>query len=203
MKVVRLLKPVKEVDPEAFKLLGDKTRRKVIFLLRVKELTISQISSELDVTPQTIYHHIKKLRKAGLVEVAREERIDHIIESYYQATAETFICSIGSLRKETIKIDMLDVLEGLKRIGFKVESSDEIASKLVDLETKMIKYKGAKKLKDAITKLEKDMDFMTLEIVKHYADIALMSEEEFSKRQKLSRKLREFLLSICKEKPKC
>jgi len=202
MKVVELLKPIKEVDSKAFKLLGDKTRRKIIFLLRVKELTVSQISAELSVSPQTIYHHMKKLEREGLVEVIREERIDHIIESYYQTTAETFICSIGSLRKETVKIDMLDVLKGLNRIGFKMESSDEIASKLVDFERKMIKHKGAKKLESAIIKLGKDMDFMTLEMIKHYADIISMSEEEFTKRQKLSRKFRQFLLSICKEKSK-
>ncbi len=196
------MKPIKEVDPKAFKLLGDETRRKMIFLLRVKELTVSQISAELDVTPQAIYHHVKKLEKASLVEVTREERIDHIIESYYQATAETFICSIGSLSKEAIKVDMLDVLRGLRKIGFKVEISDEVASKLVDYETKMIKYKSAEKLKDAIIKLEKDMDFMTLEMVKQYADTMLMSEEEFEKRQKLGKKFRQFLLSICKEKPK-
>jgi len=199
---VRPLKRIKEVDPEAFKLVGDETRRKMIFLLRVKELTVSQISAELGMTPQAIYHHIKKLEEAGLVEVAREERIGHLIESYYQATAETFICSIGSFCKETAKVDMLDVLEGLNKIGIKIESSDEIASKLVDLETKMKKHKGAKKLEDAIVKLEKDMDFITLEMAKHYADIILMSEEEFAKRQKLSRELRQFLLSICKEKPK-
>ena len=197
-----MLKPIKEVDPEAFKLLGDETRRKIIFLLRVKELTVSQVSAELGLTPQAIYHHIKKLEKAGLVKVAREERIGHLIESYYQATADVFICSIGSFRKETVKIDILDVLEGLNKIGFKIESSDEIASKLVDLETKMIKHKGAKKLKDAIVKLEKDMDFITLEKVKYYADIILMSEEEFTKTQKLSREFRQFLLSICREKPK-
>ncbi len=97
---------------------------------------------------------------------------------------------------------MLDVLKGLNKIGFKVKTSDENASNLVDLETKMIKHKGAKKLEDAIVKLEKDMDFMTLEWIKHYADIILMSEEQFAKRQKLSRELRQLLLSICKEKPK-
>ena len=196
------MKPVKEVDPEAFKLLGDETRRKIIFLLRVKELTVSQISGELGVTPQAIYHHIKKLEEVGLIEVSREERIDHIIESYYQATAETFICSIGSLSKEAVKVDMLDVLKGLNKIGFKVETSDEIASKLVDLEAKMMKHKGENKLKNAVIKLEKDMDFMTLEMVKSYADLILMSDEEHAKRQKLGRDLRQFLISICKEKPK-
>jgi predicted transcriptional regulator len=199
---VKLLKRIKEVGPEAFKLLGDGTRRKMIFLLRVKELTVGNISTELDVTPQSVYHHIKKLEKAGLVEVTREERCGHLIESYYQATAETFICSIGSLSKEAIKVDMLDVLKGLKKIGFRLEISDAIASKLVDLETEMMKHKGAKKLTDAIITMEKDMDFMTLEFVKHYADIILMTDEEFEKRQRLSKESRQFLLSICKEKPR-
>ncbi|MCW3977106.1 MAG: winged helix-turn-helix domain-containing protein [Candidatus Bathyarchaeota archaeon] len=196
------MKRIKEVGPEAFKLLGDETRRKMIFLLRVKELTVSQISGELGITPQTIYHHIKKLEKIGLVKVAREERIDHIVESYYQATAETFICSIGSLRKETIKVDLVDVLEGLNKIGFKMEGHDEVVAKLIDLETKMIKYKGAKSLEDELVKLDKDLDFMTLHWIKRYADIMLMSEEEFAKRQKISREIRQLLLSICRETPK-
>jgi len=34
-----------------------------------------------------------------------------------------------------------------------------------------LKYKGANKLEDAVVKLEKEMDFMTLEMVKHYADL--------------------------------
>ena len=199
--MVKKLKPYKEVAPKAWKLLGDETRRNIIFLLRVNELTVGQISAELDMTPQAIYHHIKKLEKAGLVEVTREERCGHLIESYYRATAETFLCSIGSLYKKKIKIDMLTVLDGLSKLGFKMESSDEIASKLVDLETKALKYKGANKLEDAIVKLEKEMDFMTLEMVKHYADLMSMSEKEYDKRQKLGRALRQFLLSICKEKP--
>ncbi len=199
---MKRLKRIKEVGPEAFKLLGDETRRKMIFLLRVKELTVSQISGELGITPQTIYHHIKKLEKIGLVKVAREERIDHIVESYYQATAETFICSIGSLRKETIKVDLVDVLEGLNKIGFKMEGHDEVVAKLIDLETKMIKYKGAKSLEDELVKLDKDLDFMTLHWIKRYADIMLMSEEEFAKRQKISKAIRQLLLSICRETPK-
>jgi len=75
-------------NPEAFQLMGDKTRRRIIFLLRAKEMTVSQIAAELGMTPQAIYHHIRKFRDADLVEVAREERIDHFIETYYQAAAK-------------------------------------------------------------------------------------------------------------------
>ena len=199
---MKSLKRIKEVTPEAFKLIGDETRKRIIFLLRVKELTISQISSELGITPQAIYHHIKRLEAAGLVEVAREERIDHLIESYYQATAETFLCSIGSLPKETAKRDILAVLDGLKKIGFQIETNDEIADKLVDFEEKMAKHKGTKKLESTIEKLEENLDIFTSNVVRHYADLILMSEEEYAKRQELSKGLRRYLLSICTKKPK-
>ena len=192
------MKPVKEISPKAFKLLGDETRRRIIILLRVKELTVSQLSAELGLTPQAIYHHIKKLEKIGLVTVTREERVGHLIESYYKATAETFICSLGSLHKEKVKIDMKDVLDGLNKIGFKIKSNDEIAKELVDFESKIYKHKHSEKLKEAILKLEKDIDFMTIEWVKSYADLILMSEEEFNERQKLNKKLRKYLLQIAK-----
>lgn len=196
------MKRIEEVTPEAFRLIGDETRKRIIFLLRVKELTISQISGELGMTPQAIYHHIKRLEAAGLVEVTREERIDHLIESYYQATAETFLCSIGSLPGETARRDILAVLEGLKKIGFQIEANDEIAAELVNFEKRMIKHKGAKKLENAIEKLEEDVDIFTSKMVKHYADLILMSEEEYAKRQELSKGLRQLLLSICTKKPK-
>jgi predicted transcriptional regulator len=199
---VKSLKRIKEVTPEAFRLIGDETRKRIIFLLRVKELTISQMSSELGMTPQAIYHHIKRLEAAGLVEVTREERIDHLIESYYQATAETFLCSIGSLPKETAKRDILAVLDGLKKIGFQIETNDEIADELVNFEEKMVKHKGTKKLESVIEKLEEDLDIFTSNMVRYYADLILMSEEEYAKRQELSKELRRFLLSICTKKPK-
>lgn len=192
---------IKEVTPEAFRLLSDATRKKIIFLLRVKQLTVNQISAELGLTTQAIYHQIKKLETAGLIEVSKEERVDHMIERYYQTTAETFVCHYGSLPEEKAKMDMLAVLKGLNRIGFSIESNDEIATKLADFEAKLMKHKDSKKLEDAITKLEKDMDFLTLMIVKDYAHVILMSDEEYEERRKLRKKFRQFLISICREKP--
>ena len=90
MKAFKVIK-----DPEAFRLLADETRRRVIYLLRAKDMTVSQIAAELNLTPQAIYHHIRKMRDTGLVEVAREERVDHFIETYYRATAEIFNFSHG------------------------------------------------------------------------------------------------------------
>ncbi len=88
-------------DPEAFKLLGDETRRKMVFLLRAKEMTVSQVAEEIDLTPQAVYHHIRKLVEGEMVEVSREVRVDHIIESYYRATAECFHIVVGKTKNHT------------------------------------------------------------------------------------------------------
>ncbi|MFO7618288.1 MAG: ArsR family transcriptional regulator [Thermoplasmata archaeon] len=37
-------------DPEAFQLLADETRRKMIYLLRVKDMTVSQIAEQMGLT---------------------------------------------------------------------------------------------------------------------------------------------------------
>src|SRR5437667_12355256 len=105
-------------DPKAFTLIGDETRRKVIYLLRAKEMTVSQIAAELNLTPQAIYHHIRKLRDSDLVEVAREERVDHFIETYYRATAEMFNLSHGEGMPQAYAEEKTkETLMALSRIG--------------------------------------------------------------------------------------
>src|SRR5512137_2899755 len=90
------MKEVKAIsDPEACRLLADEKRRKIIYLLRAKEMTVSQIADELNLAPQNLYHHIKKMLEADLVEVTREVRVGSLIESYYRATAEVFQITVG------------------------------------------------------------------------------------------------------------
>ena len=195
------MKPIKAIkDPEAFQLLGDETRRKIVFLLRVKEMTVSQIAAELNITPQAVYHHIKKLRKGGMVEVAREERIDHLIESYYRATAETFFCSVGKTprSRELAEDQVRTVLNALKRLGFNLEFDENQISQLIDVWSKLDEYKGSEKFEDAISNLD-DVDFLTKQTVSEYAETLSMSEEEFVRQQELRKKFRDLLISLVKK----
>jgi len=48
-------------------LLGDKTRLKILRLLREGEKSVSRIVKSLKLTQPTISHHLKKLEEAGLV----------------------------------------------------------------------------------------------------------------------------------------
>ncbi len=187
-------------DPEAFQLLGDETRRKIVFLLRAKEMTVSQIAAELNITPQAVYHHVKKLLKGDLVEVAREERIDHLIESYYRATAETFFCSVGKTprSREFAKEQMRTVLNALKRLGFNLEFNENKVTQLIDVRSKLEECCGSSKFEDAISELE-DVDFLTKQIVQEYAETLSMSDEKFAEQQQFKKKFRDMLISLVKK----
>lgn len=197
------MKPIKTIkDPEAFQLLGDETRRKIVFLLRVKEMTVSQIAAELNITPQAVYHHIKKLQEVDMVEVAREERIGHLIESYYIATAETFTCSFGKTAGSTAfsKEQMTTVLNALKKLGFKLKFGDKDVSRLAELHRELEDAydHNSEKFEDAIADLE-DVDFLTKQTVKKYAEAVSMSDQEFAEQQENEKKFRVLLLSLLKK----
>jgi len=81
-------------DPEVIKLMLEDTRRKILALLRNREMTISQLSEILGKTPQTVYHHIEKLKEAGLVEVKRTEMKGNLVEKYYGRTADAFYINL-------------------------------------------------------------------------------------------------------------
>ncbi len=195
------MKPVKAIrDPEAFKLLADATRRKIVFLLRVKEMTVSQTAAELNITPQAVYHHIKKLLKGGMVEVAREERIDHLIESYYRATAETFFCSIGKTPRSSkvAKEQVSTVLNALKKLGFNIEFDEQKISQLVDIQTELEECYDSGKFEDMISQLD-EVDFLTKQMVQKYAETLSMADKDFTKEQELDKKFKNLLRSLVKK----
>ena len=184
-------------DPEAFKIAADQTRRKMLFLLRAKEMTVSQIAQELNLTPQTVYFHIKKLVEAGMVEVSREVRVDHLIESYYQATAEVFHFTVGNTTrsKETLMETIEAVLNALKRIGFRIEYDNKALNQLTDLQMKLQDCCSAKEYEEEIAKLE-DVDFFVKQDLQEYASILSMSDEKVKKGDQLKREFRELLRSL-------
>ncbi len=197
MKSMKIL-----TDPEAFQLLADATRRKMVFLLRVKEMTVSQIAAELNLTPQAVYHHIKKLQKADLVEVTREERVGHLIESYYQTTAESFHLNMGktSVRPGSRKMAIEQVksaLDVLPKLGFKLSYTEEQAAKLVDLRSKLECEEKMKKLEDAISGL--NVDIATSLLLTEYAQALDTTDEEFDDQIEASKELRELLFSLVKK----
>ncbi|TLZ53114.1 MAG: winged helix-turn-helix transcriptional regulator [Methanobacteriota archaeon] len=179
-------------DPKAFTLIGDETRRKVIYLLRAKEMTVSQIAAELNLTPQAIYHHIAKLKEAGMVEVAREERVDHFIETYYRATAEIFQFSYGTGPggKEYAEKEAREALMALPQLGFTTEWDDATVQRLVKLQVRMEELGTDPTLEDQVQELE-NVGFLTKQHVSKFLHLLAMSDAEFEEYLKLHREMRD------------
>jgi DNA-binding transcriptional ArsR family regulator len=189
-------------DPEAFELLADETRRKIIYLLRVKDMTVSQVAEELGITSQAVYHHMRKLLKGKMIEVVKEERIGHLIESYYRATADDFLLSHGKVRSQTLhdrelaEEQITRVLNGLNKLGFNLEFDKNKISQMTDLRAEVEEPCAAcEKYEDEIWNME-ELDVSMRMLAAEFAGTILMSDKEFSKQQEIRKKIRDLLLSL-------
>lgn len=80
-------------DPEVAKLLADDTRRRILHMLRHKEMSPADLAKALDKNFSSVQHHLNQLLTAGLVKQTKEERVRNMVQPYYQATAHRFLIS--------------------------------------------------------------------------------------------------------------
>jgi predicted transcriptional regulator len=188
-------------DPESFQLLGDESRRKIVFILRAKPMTATQLAQELDLSTQTVYHHLQKLKSADMVEVVKEERVGHLIESYYQATAEVFGFTMGESRysKEFQKKFVKMTVDSLNRIGFDLEYNDTTAQEIFTTEKKVNDLIHSASLVESVSKLD-DIDLDSKTKVVDTAGMLELSDQEFDKFIALNRRIRELYLSMARKK---
>ncbi|HEX7555161.1 MAG TPA: substrate-binding domain-containing protein [Leptolinea sp.] len=72
---------------EAFKVLGNPTRLKIMQHLLTKPATISQLGELLERHPAQIRNHIRQLEKIGLIELSYIQPVKNYLEKYYRATS--------------------------------------------------------------------------------------------------------------------
>ena len=188
-------------DPRAFEVVADETRRKIIYLLRAKEMTVSQIADSLGKTPQAIYHQIKKLLDVGLVEVAREERVDHFIETFYRASAEVFEFHHGEAGGEEAAKHYREAIEALSRVGIEVTVEDDVLKKVVAMEMEQSKMGLPPKLEEKIDQLD-EVGFLTKSYVYKLAQLVVMTDKQFEEMLENERALRKVLTSASKKAAK-
>jgi DNA-binding transcriptional ArsR family regulator len=182
-------------DAGAFQLLADETRMKMIYLLRAKEMTVGQIAGELGLTPQTIYHHIRRLREADMVEVSREERTEHIVESFYRATAGYFHFVNGSCASECGGMHWLrEILTGLGNLGLEVDLSDAEAADILGLGEEIVRLRENPDIVGKIYEMD-DIDPSVGDVLGEFAMMMKMNDQAFEKYLETQRALRKRLLS--------
>ena len=182
-------------DPKAFELAADKTRRRMIHLLRARVLSVSQIADELDMTPQAIYHHVKRMLEVGLIEVAKEERVEHFIETYYQSSAEIFQFNYGEEgNKAYSEARTKEALDTLNRIGLTQPLDDETVSRFAVIKSKMNSmYQNCSlEVVEKISQID-DLDSFTKQDAIEIACKISMSDEQFNELQSLDKEIRVLL----------
>ena len=187
MKAVKVL-----TDPKAFELMADDTRRRMINLLKAREMTVAQIAEALDKTPQNIYHHIRKLAEGGLVEVSREERIENFVERYYRATAEIFEVTHGKGERELSAAEVREFLKLMSNARLVGRVDEPIVSKAV----KLLERMRSVSFGDDLMKKAEGLEDAGLAVKLHstdYAPLLLMSNTQFEEYQKLQRQFRQLL----------
>ncbi|NJE43070.1 winged helix-turn-helix domain-containing protein [Thermococcus sp. GR6] len=181
-------------DPEIIKLMLEDTRRKILQLLRNKEMTISQLSEILGKTPQTIYHHIEKLKEAGLVEVKRTEMKGNLVEKYYGRTADAFYINLylGDEELRYLARSRLKTkLEIFKALGYEFDD-DELLDVMDHILEKEHEYK-TEISKEIEVNEEKLKDFSNEDIIHAIEWLAMAKMGRDEEAMELLRKLGKIL----------
>ena len=138
-------------DTKALKALLNKWRSKILQLLTFQEYTVQQLAKVLDINPGTVYHHVKVLQEAGLVEETRTEMEKNIVMRFYRAVAKEFRVDFSTITgrkmndKEItlwVKSRVKGLIDGLKAYDIEIpkesqSEAEELISKLVNLENKI------------------------------------------------------------------
>ncbi len=170
-------------DSENLKVGLERTRKQILDLLRVKNMTISQVAEALEKDQSTVYRHIKKLEEAGFIEVKGERKEHHIPERVYGRTADVFLMSpepISSDNPSTLGIHWDDekvreCLEVIEDMGYKVEEKEiveKISDHLYELDNELNKELSRFLDEDL------EMDFLSLMQIKFFIGLIKIENSE-------------------------
>lgn len=163
-------------DPETAKLLMDETRQDILRLLKIKALSIRDISSLLGKDVSTIYRHIKKLEKNNIVMISGSRKNKNGEEKLYRRTYSTYVLAPELFMPENSplvdekKSRYNRIKHALENVGFKIENDNRFEELFFKLESTVIKE---------IERLDSDLDLNTLNNLETILFIKLVKPDEF------------------------
>lgn len=78
-------------EPQQLRALGDVLRAKIMWLLRERAASTTELAAVLETPKGTVGHHLKVLETAGLVRVVRTRKVRALTENYYGRVARLFV----------------------------------------------------------------------------------------------------------------
>ncbi len=106
------------VTVDQIKVLSDPSRLRMLTLLMERDMSISGIAKELDLSPATVHHHINQLLTARLIEPTKTEVRGNLVEKYYRIPGSSLDSSaiwdqLSSEDKVNYRLAVLGMLKGL------------------------------------------------------------------------------------------
>lgn len=97
---------------EEIKTYSDPYRLRIITFLRNsrEEATVKEIADYLGEVPAKIHYHIKKLERAGIIELVRTKEVKGIIAKYYYLTANNYLIEGEEINIQTKRVYKSQVL---------------------------------------------------------------------------------------------
>ena len=82
---------------DIFKAMNDPTRREILKMLRVQDMTAGDIAAKFDMTAPSISHHLDKLKRAGLVTTIKQGQ--YVLYSINTTIIDDIIQYVLTLKK--------------------------------------------------------------------------------------------------------
>ncbi|MGM0404541.1 MAG: ArsR family transcriptional regulator [Thermoplasmatota archaeon] len=132
-------------DSERIKILLEDTRKNILNLLKVEDMSISQLAEGLDKDRSTIYRHVKKLEDYGYVELKGERIVNNVPGMVYGRTAVLFLPCPKSMEPgdpilESFSWDeesTYNILDCLKLLGYDFDLTEDLARDISNIFTKI------------------------------------------------------------------
>jgi len=176
-------------DTEKLKVGLEKSRKKILELLKVKDMTISQIGEALERDQSTVYRHIKKLEEAGFIEVKGEKKEHHIPEKVYGRTAKIFLLTPEAMDKDDSPSWGLGwkrkrvnrCLNILEEAGFECDGSEEMADELADF-LKSVDKEVTENMMSSLSEPD-EIDFFSMMQSRFLAELIKIEKDESLKEE--------------------
>ncbi|MHA1301840.1 MAG: ArsR/SmtB family transcription factor [Candidatus Helarchaeota archaeon] len=191
MKEVMVLR-----DPNKVKIIFNKWRGKILELLSQKPHTIKELANILKVNPGTVFHHIKILEHAELIEIIRTEMVGNIVMKFYQSVAREFRFDLLETKDtkihSIIESKLKNIVNALSAYGIDIpdEKKNEIIKQIAEFWDLENKIKESIEVKTTIKNYPADIQREVFILI---SSIKLNENTDYTKkREELIKNLKKF-----------
>jgi DNA-binding transcriptional ArsR family regulator len=124
-------------DPKKARVLVDPMRREVVRLLSERPMTENGLAEALGLSDPSVGHHLKILRRSGLIRIAKREVEEHgIVQKFYETNAIVYVIDDRRMPLEIERYFMPVSIERARAMiaAFSVRKAEIVAIRAKDLE---------------------------------------------------------------------